>query len=79
MAARAALMPMEESEEAPIHEAVLLEQPRGFRFDRVVVSRGWELFQHAEPASLVDRVSMRWLHTRFGRNGNVVAALWQAA
>jgi SAM-dependent methyltransferase len=79
MAARAALMPMEESEEAPIDEAVLLALPRDFHFDRVVVSRGWELFQHAVPAGFVDRVAMRILHTGFGGNGNVVAALWRAA
>jgi SAM-dependent methyltransferase len=78
MATRAALMPMEESEEAPIREDVLLDLPRAFGFDRIVVSRGWELFQHAVPAKLVDHVAMRWLHTRFGGDGDVIAALWEA-
>ena len=79
MATRAALMPMEESEEAPIRDEVLLHQPRNFGFRRVVVSRGWELFQRAVPASVLDRLAMRWLHVRYGSAGNVVAALWQAA
>jgi SAM-dependent methyltransferase len=79
MATRAALMPMEESEEAPIHADVLLEQPGRHGFRRVVASRGWELFQHAVPATLLDHLAMRWLHARYGRGGNVVAALWAAA
>ena len=78
MAARAALMPMEESEEAPIHADVLLDQPGRFGFRRVAFSRGWELFQHAVPASAFDHLAMRWLHARYGRDGNVVAALWTA-
>jgi SAM-dependent methyltransferase len=78
MATRATLMPMEESDEAPIPDAVLLARPRAFGFERVAVSRGWELFQHAVPATLVDRVAMRWLHARYGGDGNVVAALWRA-
>jgi len=78
MAIRAALMPMEESAEAPIRDDVLLEQPRDFGFRRIVVSRGWELFQHAVPATLLDHLAMRWLHARFGGDGNVVAALWRA-
>ncbi len=41
-------------------------------------SRGWEMFQHGLPASALDHVAMRWLHARYGRTGNVVAALWQA-
>lgn len=79
MANRAALMPMEESDEAPIHEDVLLEKPGRFGFRRVGVSRGWELFQRAVPANLLDHLAMRWLHARFGDNGNVIASLWQAA
>jgi SAM-dependent methyltransferase len=78
MATRAALMPMEESAEAPIAADVLLEQPIGFGFRRMVVSRGWELFQHTVPASLLDHLAMRYLHARFGSTGNVVAVLWQA-
>jgi SAM-dependent methyltransferase len=78
MATRAALMPMEESDESPIREDVLLGKPRAFGFEHVVASRGWELFQHAVPATLLDRVAMRWLHARFGGDGNVIAALWRA-
>jgi SAM-dependent methyltransferase len=78
MAARAALMPMEESHEAPIRDDVLLQQPRDFGLRRVVASRGWEIFQRAVPASVLDRLAMRWLHGRYGSAGNVVAALWQA-
>ena len=78
MATRATLMPMEESAEAPIAADVLLEQPIGFGFRRMVVSRGWELFQHTVPASLLDHLAMRYLHARFGSTGNVVAVLWQA-
>ena len=44
---------------------------------RIVVSRAWEIFQHAHPASAIDHVAMRYLHARYGRTGNVVAALWQ--
>ena len=78
MATRAALMPMEESHEAPIDEDTLLLQPGSFGFRRVVTSRGWELFQRAIPASLIDHVALRYLHARFGGTGNVVAVLWQA-
>lgn len=78
MATRAALMPMEESHEAPIGAGVLLEQPAGFDLSRIVASRGWELFQHAVPATLFDRVAIRFLHARYGAGGNIVAALWQA-
>ncbi len=58
---------------------VLLGSRRDSAFERVVASRGWELFQHAVPASALDHMAMRWLHARHGRDGNVVAALWQAA
>ena len=78
MASRAALMPMEESAEAPIDAAILLERPGAFGFERVVASRGWEIFQRAIPASLLDHVRMRYLHARFGATGNVVASLWRA-
>jgi SAM-dependent methyltransferase len=78
MATRAALMPMEESHEAPIDEDTLLRQPGSFGFRRVVTSRGWELFQRKIPASLIDHVALRYLHARFGGTGNVVAVLWQA-
>ena len=78
MASRAALMPMEESAEAPIDVAVLLERPAAFGFGRVVASRGWEIFQSAVPASRADHLWMRWLHARYGATGNVVAALWRA-
>jgi hypothetical protein len=57
---------------------VLVEQPTRFAFRRMVVSRGWELFQHTVPASLLDHLAMRYLHARFGSTGNVVAVLWQA-
>jgi len=78
MAQRAALMPMEESAEAPIPDTVLLKQPEGFGLRRLVVSRGWELFQRGVPATALDHVAMRYLHWRYGGTGNVVAALWQA-
>lgn len=78
MATRAALMPMEESDEAPIAEDVLLARPAGHGLRRVAVSRGWELFQRRVPASLLDRVALRYLHGRYGGTGNVVAALWRA-
>jgi SAM-dependent methyltransferase len=77
MATRAALMPMEESEEAPVPDGMLLEQPRRFGFRRVAVSRGWELFQRDVPPSLLDHVALRYLHARYGRSGNVVVALWR--
>jgi len=79
MATRAALMPMEESDEAPIDADVLLRLPAEHRLRRVAVARGWELFQRSVPAGLRDRVAIRYLHARYGRSGNVVAALWQAA
>lgn len=78
MASRASLMPMEESAEAPVDAAVLLERPSAFGFARVAASRGWEIFQHTIPASLADHLRMRWLHARYGATGNVVAALWRA-
>ena len=78
MAARAPLMPMEESHEAPIPDRVLMRQPAAHGFRLVVASRGWEMFQHAVPASMLDRVAMRYLHARHGAAGNVVAVLWQA-
>jgi SAM-dependent methyltransferase len=78
MAARAALMPMEESHEAPIGADVLLRQPEGHGFRLVLAARAWELFQHGLPATALDHVAMRWLHARHGRTGNIVAALWQA-
>jgi SAM-dependent methyltransferase len=78
MATRAALMPMEESDEAPIAEDVLLLRPAGYGLRRVAVSRGWELFQRRVPPSLFDHLALRYLHRRYGRTGNVVAALWQA-
>jgi len=78
MAERAPLMPMEESHEAPIVADVLLRQPEAHGFRRVVASRAWEMFQRALPASAVDHVAMRYLHARYGKTGNVVAALWQA-
>jgi SAM-dependent methyltransferase len=77
MAARAPLMPMEESAEAPIDAAVLLERPGAFGFHRVAASRGWEIFQRAVPASLIDHLRIRYLHRRFGTTGNVIAALWR--
>jgi SAM-dependent methyltransferase len=77
MSERAASMPMEESAEAPIPDAVLLERPRDFGFRRIACSRAWELFQHRVPAGFLDQVAMRLLHARCGRDGNVVAALWQ--
>jgi SAM-dependent methyltransferase len=79
MAARAALMPMEESHEAPIGADVLLRQPERHDFRLVAAARGWELFQHGLPASALDHLAMRWLHARHGRTGNIVAALWQVA
>lgn len=78
MATRAALMPMEESDEAPVRDATLLQQPERFGFRRIAISRGWELFQRRVPAGLLDRVALRYLHARYGGSGNVVAALWQA-
>jgi SAM-dependent methyltransferase len=78
MATRAALMPMEESHEAPIGDDVLLRLPERFGFRRVVVSRAWEMFQRHLPAGAVDHLAMRYLHARYGRTGNVVAVLWQA-
>jgi SAM-dependent methyltransferase len=78
MATRAALMPMEESDEAPIAEDVLLARPAGYGLRRVAVSRWWELFQRSVPASLLDHIALRILHARYGSTGNVVAALWQA-
>ena len=78
MAARAPLMPMEESHEAPIGADVLLRQPEHFGFRRVTSSRAWEMFQRALPANALDHLAMRYLHARYGRTGNVVAALWQA-
>lgn len=78
MATRAPLMPMEESHEAPIGAGALLEQPGAHGFARVADSRGWELFQRGVPPTLVDRLALRFLHTRYGADGNVVAALWQA-
>ncbi len=78
MATRAALMPMEESGEAPVNDDVLVRQPESLGFRRLVVSRGWELFQRALPASPLDHVAMRYLHARYGGTGNVVASLWQA-
>jgi SAM-dependent methyltransferase len=79
MAARAALMPMEESHEAPIGADVLLRQPERHGFRLAIASRAWELFQHGLPATALDHVAMRWLHARHGRTGNIVAALWEAA
>jgi SAM-dependent methyltransferase len=79
MAARAPLMPMEESHEAPIGADVLLRQPEGFGFRRVVASRAWEMFQRSMPANALDHLAMRYLAARYGDTGNVVAALWQAA
>jgi SAM-dependent methyltransferase len=79
MAARAALMPMEESHEAPIRAEVLLQRPGGFGLRLAVASRGWELFQRAVPAGLLDHLAMRYLHARHGGTGNVVAALWEAS
>ena len=78
MTARAPLMPMEESHEAPIGADVLLQQPAEHGFRRVVASRAWEMFQHALPASPLDHVVMRYLHARYGKTGNVVAVLWEA-
>ncbi len=78
MTARAALMPMEESHEAPIGADVLLRRPEAHGFRLVVASRGWETFQRAVPASALDHVAMRYLHARYGSTGNVIAALWQA-
>lgn len=79
MATRAALMPMEESHEAPIGDDVLLRLPGRFGFRRVIVSRAWEMFQRGLPATALDHLALRYLHTRYGRTGNVVAVLWQAA
>ena len=59
MAARAALMPMEESHEAPIGADVLLRQPERFGFRRVIASRAWEMFQRHLPASALDHLAMR--------------------
>jgi SAM-dependent methyltransferase len=78
MATRAALMPMEESHEAPIDDSVLLEQPREFGFRRVAVARDWELFQRSVPPRLIDHLMIRYLHARYGGTGNVVSTLWQA-
>ena len=78
MADRAPLMPMEESHEAPIVAQVLLRQLDAYGFRLVVASRAWEMFQRALPASPIDHVAMRYLHARYGKTGNVVAALWQA-
>jgi SAM-dependent methyltransferase len=78
MAERAPLMPMEESHEAPIVADVLLRQPEAHGFRLVVASRAWEMFQRALPASALDHVAMRYLHARYGKTGNVVAALWEA-
>jgi SAM-dependent methyltransferase len=78
MVTRAPLMPMEDSHEAPIGADVLLLEPERFGFRRVIVSRGWEMFQHGMPATAFDHVAMRYLHARYGRTGNVVAALWEA-
>ena len=78
MAMRAPLMPMEESHEAPIVPDVLLRQPEAHGFRLVVASRAWEMFQRALPASPLDHLAMRYLHARYGRTGNVVAALWEA-
>jgi SLT domain-containing protein len=36
------------------------------------------MFQRALPASALDHIAMRYLHTRYGSTGNVVAARWQA-
>jgi SAM-dependent methyltransferase len=79
MATRAALMPMEESHEAPIGDDVLLRLPQQFGFRLVVASRAWEMFQHGLPATALDHLALRYLHARYGSTGNVVAALWQAA
>jgi SAM-dependent methyltransferase len=78
MASRAPLMPMEESHEAPIVADVLLRQPEAHGFRLVVASRAWEMFQRSLPASALDHLAMRYLHARYGRTGNVVAALWKA-
>jgi len=78
MATRAALMPMEESHEAPIGADVLLRRPEGFGFRRVAASRAWEMFQRGLPATALDHLAMRYLHARYGSTGNVVAVLWQA-
>ena len=78
MASRAPLMPMEESHEAPIVADVLLRQPEAHGFRLVAASRAWEMFQRALPAGALDHIAMRYLHTRYGSTGNVVAALWNA-
>ena len=78
MAARASLMPMEDSHEAPIVAQVLLREPEAHGFRLIVASRAWELFQRALPASAFDHVAMRYLHARYGKTGNVIAALWEA-
>ena len=78
MAERAPLMPMEDSHEAPIVADVLLRQPETHGFSLVVASRAWEMFQRAVPAGALDHVALRYLHARYGKTGNVVAALWKA-
>ena len=78
MVARAALMPMEESDEAPVRDEMLLRQPDEYGFRQVAAARGWELFQRAVPAGLLDQVALRYLHARYGGSGNVIAALWRA-
>ena len=70
MAARAPLMPMEESHEAPIVPTCLLRQPEDFGFRRVVASRAWEMFQRSMPASAFDHLAMRYLAARCGDTGN---------
>jgi hypothetical protein len=54
-----------------------VRQPEAHGFRLVAASRGWEMFQRALPASALDHIAMRYLHTRYGSTGNVVAALWQ--
>ena len=79
MAARAPLMPMEESHEAPIGADVLLRQPGALRLSPRDRPRARGKCSSARlPARAFDHLAMRYLHARYGNTGNVVAALWEA-
>ncbi|MDX1569499.1 MAG: class I SAM-dependent methyltransferase [Xanthomonadales bacterium] len=63
----------EEPDEAPLQRAQLADGFAGAGLEIVAENRTWEILPSSMPPSWLDRLMIRYLHWRYGRNGCVLA------